>query len=248
MKQINKILFFTIFLLIGNCWIWYAAKQDTCKKMQHVYAKEGSIQYSYDLSGRLVSAQYPDGIRITYVYDEAGNLKSTVVQEDETEEENTGNGNLEEEKTEDDEIKKENLDHEKIILRGRGYIKLERLHLQGSSIHSEQYDSFQKQRPVIKSLKTEKGKPYLKIQIRKLRHKELYSGEGYQIQYARTADFKHAKMVTARRKKNEAVINKKWKVKKGKIYYVKVRAFFRTKTGKYIYSQYSKVKKIRAGR
>lgn len=245
MKQTNKILFLTIFLLIGNCWIWYAAKQGTCKKIQHVYAKEGSIQYSYDLSGRLVSAQYPDGMKITYVYDEAGNLKSTVVQEDKTEEENTGSGNLEEEK---DEIKKEDLDHGKISLHGRGYIKLERLHLQGSSLHSEQYDSFQKQRPVIKSLKTEKGKPYLKIQIRKLRNKDLYSEAGYQIQYARKADFKQAKTVTASRKKNAAVTNKKWKVKKGKIYYVKVRAFLRTKTGKYIYSQYSKVKKIRAGR
>ncbi|MDE6759404.1 MAG: RHS repeat protein, partial [Lachnospiraceae bacterium] len=67
MKQINKILFFTAFFVIGNCWILYAEKQDAGKKMHHVYAKEGSIQYSYDLSGRLVSAQYPDGIKITYV-------------------------------------------------------------------------------------------------------------------------------------------------------------------------------------
>ncbi len=247
MKAVNKVLFFTIFLVISNCWILYAAKQEAGKKMYHVYAKEGSIQYSYDLSGRLISAQYPDGIKIIYVYDEAGNLKSTVVQEDKTEEESTGSGDLEEEKTESGETKKEDSRHEKISLQSRGYIKIERLPLQEGSLDSEQYDSFQKKRPVIKSLKTEKGKRYLKIQIRKLRQKEMSSEEGYQIKYAPKPDFKQAKTVTASKKKKAAVTNKKWKVKMGKVYYVKVRAYIRTETGKYIYSRYSKVKKIRAG-
>ncbi len=33
MKQVNKILFFTTFLIIGNCWILYVAKQDAGKNM-----------------------------------------------------------------------------------------------------------------------------------------------------------------------------------------------------------------------
>ncbi len=251
MKQVNKILFFTTFLIIGNCWILYVAKQDAGKNMQHVYAKESSIQYSYDLSGRLVSAQYPDGIKITYVYDETGNLKTTVVEKNKIEEGNTGSGNSEEEKTEEKtetgDTKKEDLKNEKICLHGRGYINIKKIYLQRSSSNSEQYDSFKKNRPVIKSLKTEKGKRYLMIQIRKLRNKELYSETGYQIKYASKPDFKQAKTITVRKKEKAAVTNKKWKVKKGRVYYVKVRAYIKTETGAYIYSRYSKVKKIRAG-
>lgn len=256
MEKSKKVLFFLAFIALSLkfCFL-FPETGISAGEMYHVYAKESCIQYSYDLSGRLVSAQYPDGTQITYVYDEAGNLKSTVVEAGRIDETTAENGSTEdttgEEKTEEETDGKGNPEkgensQEKNSLRGLGYIKIKRMYLQGSRQDAGQYESFKKKRPVIKSLKTEQGK--LKIQIRKMNLQEPYSESGYQIKYAVRADFKQAKTVTARRKKKAAITDKKWKVKKKKTYYVKARAYIRTETGEYIYSRYSKVKKIQAGR
>jgi YD repeat-containing protein len=45
-----------------------------------VPAEEETVAYTYDDSGRLISADYGDGRSITYVYDNAGNLLQRVVQ------------------------------------------------------------------------------------------------------------------------------------------------------------------------
>lgn len=108
------------------------------------------------------------------------------------------------------------------------------------------YNAFKKRKPVIKSLKvkTEKSKRYLKIQIRKVGKNSLEMEHGYQIQYATNSKFKKAKKVDVEKKKGKSMTGTKWKVKKNKTYYVRVRAYKKTKTGKTIYTKYSKTKKI----
>ena len=44
-----------------------------------VLALAGTVNYSYDASGRLVKIDYGSGGSITYVYDNAGNLLSRTV-------------------------------------------------------------------------------------------------------------------------------------------------------------------------
>ena len=70
-----------------------------------------------------------------------------------------------------------------------------------------------------------------------------YPETGYQIRYATNKKFKNAKSITIKKKRKSSITSKKWKAKK-KTYYVKVRAYMITKTGKKIYSKYSKVKKL----
>lgn len=108
------------------------------------------------------------------------------------------------------------------------------------------YSKFKKLKPVIKLLKAKKKnkKQYLKIQIRKTGKKQGQIENGYQIQYATNSKFKKAKYVTVAKKKKKSVTVKTWKVKKKKTYYVRVRAYMKTKTGKKIYTKYSKTKKI----
>ena len=109
------------------------------------------------------------------------------------------------------------------------------------------YNKFKKRTPVIKSLKQSKKKKkrYLKIQIKKLSKTGNYPETGYQIQYATNKKFKKAKSVTVKRSKKKSIVSKKWTVKKKKTYYVRIRAYLVTKTGKKIYTKYSKVKKIK---
>lgn len=111
----------------------------------------------------------------------------------------------------------------------------------------KQYNQFKKKRLTVKSLKSIKTKKkyYLRIQIRQLKKRGIYGETGYQIRYATNSKFKKAKKLRIKRSKSGVVTTKKWKVKKGKTYYVKVRAFLITKKGKVIYSRYSKVKKIK---
>ncbi|MCM1499075.1 MAG: RHS repeat protein [Clostridium sp.] len=109
------------------------------------------------------------------------------------------------------------------------------------------YNQFKKRKPVIKSLKKtqSKKKYYLKIKIKQINKRGIYGETGYQIKYATNSRFKKAKTVKADRSRKGTVTSKKWKVKKGKTYYVKVRAVMKTKTGKTIYSKYSKTKKLK---
>ena len=42
-------------------------------------AEAGTTQYQYDALGRLVEVIFPDGVIVTYAYDQAGNRTSKVV-------------------------------------------------------------------------------------------------------------------------------------------------------------------------
>lgn len=119
--------------------------------------------------------------------------------------------------------------------------------LQYSAEDIKNYNKFKKSRPVIKSLKYSKKKTkyYLNICVKQIKKQGIYSESGYQVKYATNSKFKKAKTIKISRKNKGSITNKKWKVKKGKTYYVKVRAFMQTKDGKTIYSKYSKVKKIK---
>lgn len=110
------------------------------------------------------------------------------------------------------------------------------------------YSKFKKKKAVIRSLtlKKEKKKRYLKVVIRQLDKKGKSVETGYQIKYASNEKFKKSKTIDVNRKKNRYTTSKKWKVKKGKTWYVKVRAFRKTAAGKTIYSKYSRVKKVKS--
>lgn len=250
MKTLKKILFLAALIVLGQeVYLFPFTDGMSVKGMNYVCAKEDSIHYSYDSSGRLISAKYPDGTQITYQYDNAGNIKSSLLDEKKTEDKKTEEGEAQEEKTEKTETegkKTEHTQHNKLKFHGTGFMRTNRMLLQGENSSTYDYTSFQKNRPVIKSLKTEKQKKkvYLKIQIKKIKWKELYSESGYQVKYSTKADFKKAKMVMVVKQKKVSVTGKKWKVKGGETYYVKVRAYIKTGMGKYLYSKYSKTIKI----
>lgn len=109
-----------------------------------------------------------------------------------------------------------------------------------------QYNQFKRKKPVIRSLKItkQKKKYYLKIKIRQIKKRGVYGETGYQIKYAANSKWKNAKTIKIKRSKKGTLTAKQWSVKKGKTYYIKVRAYMKTKKGKIIYSKYSKGKKI----
>ena len=47
--------------------------------MYCVYAQNQEVEYEYDSLGRVCTAKYSDGTRITYVYDANGNLQHSEV-------------------------------------------------------------------------------------------------------------------------------------------------------------------------
>ncbi|MCM1496849.1 MAG: glycoside hydrolase family 5 protein [Clostridium sp.] len=83
------------------------------------------------------------------------------------------------------------------------------------------------------SVKNQKGKK-VKVAFRK-----TAGAAGYQITYAANKQFKKAKSIST--KKNTAVLKK---LKKGKTYYIKVRAYCYT-DGKTVYGAYSAVKRVK---
>lgn len=111
----------------------------------------------------------------------------------------------------------------------------------------KKYNQFKKRKPVIKSLKKtqDKKKYYLKIKIKQISKRGTYGETEYQIKYATNSKFKKAKTIKVKRSKKGSITNKKWKIKKGKTYYVKVRAMMKTKTGKTIYSKYSNTEELK---
>lgn len=112
----------------------------------------------------------------------------------------------------------------------------------------QNYSKFKKKKPTIKSLKCKvSGTKYsLQIRIKQVNKRGSYGELGYEIRYSESERFKKTKKVTVTRKKKGKYTAKSWNVKKGKTYYVKVRAYMETKRGKKIYTKYSKVKKIKA--
>lgn len=228
--------------IIGICglivFIWLVSDQIQTnydilgKNVFVVYAQE-KVQYTYDSLGRVVSAAYPDGPTIEYIYDGNGNLLSvqTKTSGKDTGNQNTGNAN--------------------VPFNYNGYISLS--NGQGiriahdTAVEIAVYNAFKKKKPVIKSLKVlkKKGKRYLKIQIRQVAKRGTDGETGYQIKYAKSSSFKQAKTITVTRAKKGKLTGKKWKAVKNKTYYVKVRAYMKTRLGKTIYTKYSAVKKIK---
>lgn len=70
--------------------------------------------------------------------------------------------------------------------------------------------------------------------------KSVKGAKGYQIQYAENASFKKGRKTSDTGKSNKKIS----KLKKGRTYYVKVKAYKKDSCGKKIYGKYCKVKKI----
>ena len=100
----------------------------------------------------------------------------------------------------------------------------------------------------MKSLKVKKKqkKYYLSIRVRQISGLGNYQESGYEVIYATNKKFKKAEKI--RFSKKATVSGEKWKVAKGKQYWVKVRAYMKTRAGKIIYSKYSKVIKIKVSK
>ena len=113
-----------------------------------------------------------------------------------------------------------------------------------------QINRFRRKRPLIKSLSAHKKdeKVYMNIQIRQMLPLQEEGENGYQIRYAKNGRFKHYKNITVKRKVKGKITKRSWRIQKNKTYYVKVRAYRTLRTGKTIYSKYSKVRKIRIGK
>lgn len=113
-----------------------------------------------------------------------------------------------------------------------------------------QINRFRRKRPVIKSLSAHKKdeKVCMNIQIRQMLPLQEEGENGYQIRYAKNGRFKHYKNITVKRKVKGTITKRNWRIQKNKTYYVKVRAYRTLRTGKTIYSKYSKVRKIRIGK
>ena len=113
-----------------------------------------------------------------------------------------------------------------------------------------QINRFRRKRPLIKSLSAHKKdeKVYMNIQIRQMLPLQEEGENGYQIRYAKNGRFKHYKNITVKRKVKGTITKRNWRIQKNKTYYVKVRAYRTLRTGKTIYSKYSKVRKIRIGK
>ncbi len=111
-------------------------------------------------------------------------------------------------------------------------------------------NAFKRSMPIIKSLKnlSKNDTKYLNIKIVKLKRNDGIKSIGFQIRYSKKKNFKGYKTVSVNQSENKKYVTQKFKVDRKKIYYVKVRAFAKTKSGKKIYSKYSKVKKIKVGK
>lgn len=227
----SRLVYFLIVLMFS----FICAKTCEQSSLLVVYAQEMNVKYSYDAAGRLILVTYPDGSQIRYEYDKNGNMVVNQIIENKI-------------------TTEEKVDNEKeYVVRGTGYrrIDISSIKVEGTGqLHDtpqdkKAYKKFKKKKPVIKSLKVkkEKKKSHFSIQVKKLSGLGDYKELGYEVKYATNKKFKKAK--TVKFNKNGSVTGKKWKVTKGKQYWVKVRAYMKTKSGKTIYSKYSKVKNIK---
>lgn len=210
--------------------------------MSYTFAKDPDIQYLYDSLGRVTTVQYPNGMVMKYKYDANGNIVAC----EKVEASSTGGGQPGNSQAGDSQQNGGSTGNNN----GGGSTQKPPVvsnPLRYTATDIKNYNKFKKRKPVIKSLKKSKSKKkyYLKIQIKQINKRGTYGESGYQIKYATNKKFKKAKTIKIIRNKKSSVTSKKWKVKKGKTYYVKVRASMKTKTGKTIYSKYSKTKKIK---
>lgn len=216
------------------------------------------VEYSYDSLGRVSRAAYPDGKLFIYTYDANGNLldvrKETI--EEEKQEGKPGEPGKPEEPGKPGESGEQGKpvgSHLPPIYEGRRPFSLQNtqgivLNLRYTKKDVQNYNKFKKKVPKIKSLKCKvsKKKYSLSIRIQQVNARGSYGETGYEIRYSTSPKFKSFKKATVSRRKKGKYTSKSWKVKKGKTYYVKVRAYMKTKTGKKIYTKYSKGKKIKA--
>lgn len=72
--------------------------------------------------------------------------------------------------------------------------------------------------------------------------KKMTNVDGFQVIYSTKADFSTAKKINVSGKKNSCIISK---LNKGKVYYVKVRAYKKDSEGKKVFGAYSKTIKIK---
>lgn len=90
----------------------------------------------------------------------------------------------------------------------------------------------------IKSLSTEKNKLIVN-------YKRVSSAQGYQIQVSTSKKFKKKATISKTYKKNKTFTRTIRKLKKNKLYYVRVRAYKKDSTNANVYGKWSKVKRIR---
>lgn len=198
------------------------------------------VTYRYDLLGRVVRAVYPDGKIIIYRYDANGNLleaKKTTSEEEKQQEETKNTGRTQ--------LPSVYMGLRSLPLQNAWSVVLNPEYTQKDI---KNYNKFKKKIPKIKSLKCKvsKKKYSLSVKIQQVNPLGSYGEIGYEIRYSNSSKFKQSKKVTVSRKKKGKTTSKAWTVTKGKTYYVKVRAYMKTVTGKKIYTKYSKVKKIKA--
>lgn len=236
----------------------------------YVRAKE-SVKYQYDALGRVISAQYSNGEEYKYEYDKNGNIVSvkkggseTTEKPDKTERESTEEttkgpdaemttGTTNETDTEKTADATEASTTEKTtsvtIEAGTEKAQTEETSTWNQK-ELRQINQFRRKRPVIKSLSAHKkdGKVYMNIRIRQMLPVQEEGENGYQIRYAKNERFKHYQNISVKRQVKGTITKRNWRIQKNKTYYVKVRAYRTLRTGKTIYSKYSKVKKIRIGK
>ncbi len=229
-------------------------------KNQLNYVQAETVQYTYDSLGRVKTAVYSDGTRMTYVYDNNGNMEEVLEDKielpDDTQDSTTqesssdannnsdaGNNVTDSENGTSNIIQKPTIDFS-YVNDELPSLRFNALDLSKRDVYA--YNQFKKRKPVIKSLKVVKKNNafYLKVQVRRLSNLTLYPETNYQIKYATNKRFKKAETLMVKRNMKKTLTAKTWKVKKNKTYYVKVRAYMKTKKGKKIYTKYSKVKKI----
>ena len=220
--------------LAGSGFIADVTKLDN--HLHTVYAEEKSIQYSYDSLGRVISVTYPDKTKIIYEYDRNGNITYSGPERKTTQ---TGSGETS--------SKPDSSGGKTTTTTSTTTPKQEvstSIHYTAEEI--QKYNQFKKRKGKIKSLKAvkKKKKYYLKLTVNKIFSQGTYGETGYQIKYATNKRFKKAKTIHLKRTK-KSLNSKSFKVKKGKTYYVKVRGYMKTRTGKTIYTKYSAVKKIK---
>lgn len=251
------------------------AKQPSNIKVEYSYDSLGRIKkavypdgsvlvYFYDANGNLIKIDKTDGTEEISSEDSEDTTENKNAMETEEKKTESGKENEEGEKsTEDAEnnhTEEKNVDGingnsqyiEKIPLPTWNSVdKVQGLKYTEKDIKN--YNAFKKKVPKIKSLKCKKYRKkksnkkiyYLSIGIRQVNAKNNYGEIGYQISYSTSEKFKKSKRIDIPRRKKGKITYKKWKVAEGKTYYVKVRAYMNTKTGKKIYTKYSKVKKIK---
>ena len=74
-----------------------------------------------------------------------------------------------------------------------------------------------------------------------VKYSKVSGAKGYQITYATNSKFTKSKKVVNTTKRTKTIK----KLKKGKTYYVRVRAYKKDSTGRKVYGKYSKVMKVK---